>query len=108
MAFTRPLDVAQQMQALNGTPVYLGTIAATTTSSTNAFTIPSGSVLMISPDAAVQILPVLTSTSTVTTATGFPLAANEKFILGMDPGQTYNWIAAIAATTANVRVYAMT
>lgn len=87
-AATRDLDVSGSIKALNGQPTYLGVIAATT-SKTNAstavpFTIIGGSLLLIQCDASAHVL----AASTVTTATGVKVAADEKFYLLLKKAQT--------------------
>ncbi len=96
-------------QRLNGSPSYLGTIVATTTKNnhdtaapfndtTNALT---GKVLLIQPDAACYVLPGIVNTTTVTTANGLYLGANERVILTMTPLQ--GWLAVVG--TANLKVW---
>ncbi len=90
---TRTADHADLIRALNGSPTFLGCIAATTSAKNNAdstaFTITAGSLLLIVPTAAVKILPDTNATEDVTTTTGIPLAALEKFYLLMKSDQTY-------------------
>ncbi len=81
----RQLDQDQLMRALNGSPRYLGVIASTTVK-TNAdtavpFTIKPGSLLLLVPSAAVNVLPGFSPAITVTTANGIPLTASEKFYM---------------------------
>lgn len=101
--------------ALNGSPSYLGTIDATTTSKTNhQATTPfnntgdglSGKVLLIQSNSDVFLLPVSTNTGTVTTTTGVKIRADERVMLTMT--QRHNWLAVICASgTANVRIWEM-
>lgn len=98
---------------LNGMPIFLGVIDATTTSKTNhEATTPfnntgealKGKTLLIQVSAECYIGVTSTSTGTVTTANGVKLAADERVIIMM--GQSRGFLAAIHATaTANVRVW---
>ncbi len=81
----RKLSQNQLMRALNGSPRYLGEIISTTVK-TNAdtavpFTIKAGSLLLLIPSAAVQVLPGFLPAVTCTTTNGITLAASEKFYL---------------------------
>lgn len=102
---SRFLGTAGLTAALNGVPTYLGTIAASTTSKTQAttavpFTIPTGVLLLLVADAAV----VFTVGSSVTATTGIPLAATEKWTTALRQSST--GLAAITASgTANLLVF---
>jgi hypothetical protein len=94
---------------LSGTPVYLGTIAATTTKNnhdtTTAFNNTGaalgGKTLLIQADAACHMRPGTTNAVTVTTGNGIYLAALERVVICM--GETYGWLAVVGA--ANVKVW---
>lgn len=119
MAIRPPNDNLNQ--ALNGYPVYLGTIDCTTTAKTNAeATTPfgntgellKGKVLLIKNAGSVDVYihPVATSTGDVVTARGanygVPLAAGERVYVTM--GSAYGYISAIAASsTANLDFWEM-
>ena len=88
------------MFALNGSPQYLGTITSTSSSSTNSFAIPAGSILMLQPDADVTVLPVASASGTVTAATGVSVAAKERFYCTLARNQTH--VACIGAAAVKV------
>jgi hypothetical protein len=96
----------------NGTPVYLGTIVASTTKNNHDTASPfndtgdalEGKFLLVQCDAAAYVLPGTANTTTVTTSNGVKLAADERVILSMAAG--YKWLAALAVTgTANCKVW---
>lgn len=113
---------AHLQNALNGYPVYLGTVDATTTSKTNheattAFNNTgealTGKVLLIYNAGSVDIRvhPVATNTGTTTNTRGarfgVPIGPNERVIITM--GRLYPWLAVIAtSSTANVDVWELT
>lgn len=106
--YNRPLDGPSQLEALNGSPQFLGVIVATTTKN-NAdtavpFTIPGGAVILIQSDTACYVRAATAATGTVTTANGVLIAANEKFTVCLHPEES--WVAALAvAGTSNVKVF---
>lgn len=111
----RVRDVGQLTSIVEGTPVFLGVIVATTTKNNHDTAVPfnntgdalEGKQLLIQTDAACYILPGVLNTSTVTTANGVLLAAGERVTVGMRQG--YKWLAALAVSgTANVRVWELT
>lgn len=93
---------------LNGTPVYLGVIASTTTKNNHDTAVPfsntgnglGGKTLLIQASAACNIRPVTTNAGTVTTANGIALAAGEKMLICM--GETYGWLASVGAANLSV------
>lgn len=96
------------IRGLNGSPVYLGRISATTSAKNNAdttaFTIPAGSLLLIIPSAAVKVLGDANATEDITTTNGVPLAASEKFYLLLRSDQAF--LQAITASgTSDVDVW---
>jgi len=103
----RPFNDAATL--LNGTPVYLGVIAATTTKNNHDTAVPfndtgtglGGKTLLIQASAACNVRPVTTNAGTVTTANGVLLATNEKMIISM--GESYGWLAVVG--TANLSVW---
>lgn len=104
----RNADQTRLIQGLNGSPVYLGRISATTSAKNNAdttaFTIPAGSLLLIVSSAAVSVLGDNDATEDVAATTGVPLAANEKFYMLLKSNQAY--LQAITpSSTANVDVW---
>jgi hypothetical protein len=106
--YSRPLDLAQQLVALNGSPQYLGTIAANATvnnSDTAApFDIPAGAVIQIQADAGCCFRAGTSDTITVTTGNGVELVADERhtFILASDEA----YLAVIGTGgAANVKVW---
>ena len=97
---------------LNGTPVYLGVIVATTTKNNHDTAAPfnntgealKGKTLLIQSDAAFYLYTGTTNAATASTTNGVLVAANERIVMVM--GSSYGWVAALAVTgTANVRVW---
>ena len=97
---------------LNGTPVFLGVIVATTTKNNTDTAVPfntaangmAGKVLLIQSDTECYILPSASSTGTVTSSNGVKIGVDEKVIIKMGP--TYGWLAGLAVTgTSNIRVW---
>jgi hypothetical protein len=97
---------------LSGTPVYKGTIVATTTKNNHDTAAPflntgealTGKVLLIQSDAAAYILPGTTNAATVTTANGVLLGAYDRVVIAM--GQSYGWLAGLSVSgTANIKVW---
>jgi len=98
-----------------GSPSLLGTIVATTTKNNYDTATPfnnsgdglKGKVLLIQPDAACYILPVTSSTGTVTTSNGVKLAADEKVTIHM--GQRFPGLACLSVSgTTNCKVWELT
>lgn len=94
--------------ALNGTPVFLGAIVATTTKNNHDTAVPfndtgtglGGKVLLVQASAACNILPGTSNTAAVTTANGIKLVADEKYKICM--GESYGWLAVVGAATLQV------
>lgn len=97
----RLLDQTRLMFALNGSPEYLGTITSTAASSTNAFAIPAGSILMLQPDADVTVIGVSSASGTVTAANGVDVGAGQRFYITLNNRQSH--VACIGA--AKVKVF---
>lgn len=105
-------NINQSYEAVNGTHVLLGTIVATTTKNNTDTAVPfnstgeglKGKTLLVQPDAACYILPGLLSTSTVTTANGLKLSADQTYVIMM--GASYGWLACLSVSgTANLKVW---
>lgn len=101
-------------QAVNGSPSYLGTIVATTTKNNHDTAAPfndtgdalKGKTIMVQPDTACYILAGSANTSTVTTANGVKLAADERVTITMTRDQ--GWLACLAVSgTTNLKVWEM-
>lgn len=107
MAFSRPLDIAEQMQAFNGSPQFAVTVAATTTPSINRpALVTAGCVVLLQPDAACYVLAGKVGAAvSITSANGLLLAAGEKYVLCLNPGE--DAIQAVAVSTANLRIFVM-
>lgn len=104
----RTADLRGLVQCLNGSPTYLGKISATTSAKNNAdttaFTINKGDCLLIIPSAAVKVLGDVDATEDITTTTGVPLAASEKFVMLLRSNQ--NYLQAITdSSTSDVYVW---
>lgn len=99
----------QHFLGMAGTPVYLGTIAATTTKNNHDTAVPfnntgrglAGKRLVVQADAACHIAYGTTNAVTVTTGNGFALAAGQS-VPHLMVGD-YGWIAVVG--TANVKVF---
>lgn len=111
----RSREVGELTATVEGTPVFLGVIVATTTKNNHDTAAPfnntgdglEGKQLLIQTDAACYILPGLLNTATVTTSNGVLLAAGERVTIGMRQG--YKFLAGLAVTgTANIRVWELT
>ena len=109
------LGLSPVLEALNGSPAFLGVIVATTTKNNHDTAAPfyntdptlAGKILLIQPDAAGYILPGTANTSTVTTSNGVYLGPYERVILTMKSTQGY--LAAVSASgTMNVKVWELT
>ena len=98
----------QYTRQLNGTPVLLGAIVATTTINNHDTAVPfnntgiglGGKVLLLQASAACHIYPGTTNAATATTANGVKLAADERVIITMN--STYGWLAVVGAATVRV------
>lgn len=96
---------------VNGTPRYLGTIAANTTTNNHDTASPfnntgmalKGKVLLLQSDAACHVACGTTNAVTVTTSNGVKLAADERVLIHMNEDDGYGWIAVVGA--ANVKVF---
>ena len=98
---------------LNGTPVLLGTIVATTTKNNHDTAVPfnntadalKGKVVMLVPDAACYVTFGTTNAITATTA-GVPLQAGERVHVNL--AEDYGWIACVSVSgTTNLRIWEM-
>lgn len=102
--------IKQVTLGLNGLPEYLGTIVATTTgvNQTNtgtAFTIPSGSGVLLQTDAAVTVAPIVSGTATPpATTAALDLAAGDKIYMVLREDK-YILSCRTSAGTANVKVF---
>jgi hypothetical protein len=93
MSGIRSGNMRQFLGALSGTPEYLGTISTTDASAKNqsstssAFTIDPGEMLLIAGDQDFYVLPVSSasgaSPAAVTAANGVPISANERVVISM-------------------------
>lgn len=100
---------SQYMWQINGVPVFLGVIAASTTKNNHDTATPfnntgsalAGKVLLLQADAACHILPGTANTITATTSNGVKLGADERVIITMN--STYGWLACVGS--ANLRVW---
>lgn len=96
----RLLSQNQLMMALNGSPEYLGTITSTSSSSTNNFAIPAGSILMLQPDADVTLIGVSGASGTVSATNGVDVGAGQRFYMTLRRDQTH--VACIGAASVKV------
>jgi hypothetical protein len=97
---------------LNGVPVYLGVVVATTTKN-NHDTVAAfndtgealkGKVVMMQSDAAFYFNCGTVNTATATTTNGVLVAAGERVVMLM--GSSYGWIACLSVSgTANVKFW---
>ena len=103
---TRIGEIAKITEALNGSPVYMESISATSGSSTtNATAFNGGEVLLIQPTANVYVI-AGTSTVTVTSSNGVLVEANEKFYLTLTSTQTHV-AARTGSGSATVAIFKM-
>lgn len=101
--------------AIYGDPVYLGTIAATTTSKNNHSTGTAfnntgealkGKLLLVQPDVACYVRQVSANDGTASSTNGVKLAADQIFYLSMR--STKGWLACVSVSgTVNLRVFEM-
>jgi hypothetical protein len=110
----RLVEPGNILEAVYGSPSYLGTIVATTTKNNHDTATPFNNtgdalktkMLMVQPDAECYILAGTTNGATVTTGNGVYLDANEKFFITMKSGQ--GWLACVSlAGTTNLKVWEM-
>lgn len=100
MAATRLSSPQQFILALNGKPVYIGTIAASTVSAN--LTVPSGTLLLLQPD-----VDCFVSVSTTAVASS-SLKVKADDTLTVLVGSADTKVSAITATgTANVKVFSL-
>jgi hypothetical protein len=106
-------------QTIAGAPTFLGVIDYTGTSTTNhqastpfnnTGSALCGMVLLLQPSTDMYVLPVTTTTGTVTSANGVTLFANERVVLTMTDyfvtNATECWLAALRVTSSgNLRVW---
>jgi hypothetical protein len=97
---------------LSGTPIYLGTIVATTTKNNHDTAVPfsntgealKGKVIILQGDTDFYLLPSTLNSGTTTTANGVRVLAYERVEICM--GTTYGWVACLAVSgTSNVKVW---
>lgn len=99
------------LQALNGSPSFLGTVTATTvkdnSNTSSTFTITGGSLLMVQCDAASYLLTASSAAAaTLTSTNGVRVEAYEKFYLMLLNKE--QWLQALAVTgTINCKVWRM-
>lgn len=122
MARRNARSVSESIVVQDGSLRYLGTIDFTSTSRTNAqATTPfndtspalAGKHLILQTSQDVYILPVQTSTGTVTSTNGFTLYAGETKSFWMDDfderavaGEPYAWLAALRVSAdGNLKVW---
>lgn len=122
MARRNSRSVSEAIIRLSGSPRYLGTIDFTATSKTNAEATTAfntaaprlgGKVLLIQPDQDCYILPVSTSTGTVTSTNGVKLTSGERVQITMDDidptsisGEAYQWLACLrVSASGNLKVW---
>lgn len=99
---------------LNGVPVKLGVIVATTTKNNHDTAVPfnntgnalKGKLLMFQPDAACYLMFGTANTITATTAS-VKIAADERVSVSMT--EDHGWVACVSVTgTTNLQVWEMT
>lgn len=97
---------------INGSPQYLGVIAANTTTTNHTTAVPfqntgdglAGKMLLIQPDAACYLRGVVTNNGTVTTANGVYIGTNERVIITLKSDE--GWLAVLGDGAAvNARVW---
>jgi hypothetical protein len=111
MGILRNTNPASMAALLNGTPVLLGTVIATTTKNNHDTATPfnntgdalKGKLLMLQPDAACYINFATTNAGTATTS-AIKLAADERVVVSMT--EAHGWVACVSASgTTNLRVW---
>lgn len=122
MARRNARSVTESIVKLSGCPVFLGTIDFTATSKTNAqATTPfndaspalAGMSLLLQTSQDVYILPVLSSSTAVSSTNGILITAGERVILTMDDfderaiaGEVRAWLAAVRSSQdGNLKVW---
>jgi hypothetical protein len=104
---------SQHALQIDGTPVKLGTIIATTTKNNHDTATPfnntgdalKGKLLMLQPDAACYVSFGTTNAATAAT-TDVYLAAYERVLISM--AENYGWIACVSVSgTTNLKVWEM-
>jgi hypothetical protein len=103
-----PIDLWQQLPALNRFGKYLGTIVATTTAKDNSdtavpFTIPTGAIVACQPDAACYLSSEFPSAS-ISTSNSVLYAQNE-LVTGFLWGNQTKLAAKAVAGTVNLKVF---
>lgn len=97
---------------LNGSPQYLGTIAASTTTTNHTTASPfnntgdglAGKMLLIQPDATCFLRGVTTNSGTVTTTNGVYVGTNERVIITLKSDE--GWLAVLGdGGSVNARVW---
>lgn len=115
-----PLTDSGLSQALYGDPVLLGTIVSAGSSTTNGSTaVPfnntgdnadggglRGKTLLIQSDVAIYVKQVTTSASTVTSANGVKISADQLFYISMRREKGFLAIIPVSGS-ANVKVFEM-
>lgn len=94
------------VQQLNGTPTGGQSLSVTTSSGTFTNPFTAGSVILIDNEGAAKIYcgGATSGAGTVTTTTGVPITADEKFYFTLGIGQTY--VACLtSAATATAKAY---
>jgi len=101
--------------AIYGDPVYLGTIAATTTSKNNHDTgtpfndtdeALKGKLLLVQPDVACYVRQADTNAGTASSTNGVKLAADQLFYVSMRSNK--GWLACVSVSgSVNLRVFEM-
>ena len=105
------LSLEQFTKALYGDGTYAGVIVATATAKNNSdtaapFTLAEGALILLQPDAACYVEGQSAAAGTAAT-TDTLLAANERYVLLLKPGQAYVSVKAVSGTVnCQVRVKA--
>lgn len=111
MGILRNTNPSSMSARLNGTPVLLGTIVATTTKNNHDTAVAfnntgdalKGKLLMLQPDAACYIDFGTANTGTATTS-AIKLAADERVVVSMT--EAHGWVACVSVSgTTNLRVW---
>jgi len=122
MARRNARSVSEAIVKYSGSPRFLGVIDFTGASKTNAqATVPfnaadpalAGKILLLQSSADVYVLPVASSTGTVTTSNGVLVFSGERVIITCDDidktdiaGERFGWLAAIQSVGAgNLRIW---
>lgn len=94
--------------AINGSPVFLGVIVATTTKNNADTAVPfnasgdalKGKTLLLQADAACNFYVGSADTATATTANGVKLGADERVIITMT--RDNGWVACVGAASLRI------